>query len=53
MKLRKILQSPIALLIQGFAVGTFLFFAVHPLAAGGQSSQDWPAAESVLSGLEA
>ena len=52
MKLWKTLQSPFALLVQGFAVGAFLFFAVHPLA-GGQRSPEVPAAESVLSGLEA
>ncbi|MGZ8311433.1 MAG: hypothetical protein ACXWUP_10375 [Allosphingosinicella sp.] len=52
MKNWKFLQNPIAMTLQGFAVGTFLFFTVQPLS-GGQSSPNGPATESVLSGLEA
>jgi hypothetical protein len=51
MRFRKALQSPAALVLHGFVAGAFLFFTVHPLA-GGTPSQDWPATESVLSGLE-
>jgi hypothetical protein len=34
MKLRERLKSPTALALQGFLVGAFLFFTVHPLAPG-------------------
>ena len=52
MKLWKSLQSPFALTLQGFAIGAFLFFTVHPLSAVSQPAENPPAAESVLSGLE-
>jgi hypothetical protein len=54
MKVWKSLQSPFALILQGFAIGALLFFTVHPLAAVSQQADPPPAAtESVLSGLEA
>ncbi|MBD0272304.1 MAG: hypothetical protein ICV73_10275 [Acetobacteraceae bacterium] len=52
MDFRHKLQSPFALALQGFLVGAFLFFVLHPLASTGPAAA--PAAgESVLGGLQA
>ena len=50
MKLSKKLQSPFALVVQGFLMGAFLFFAVQPLT--GTEPAPPPAGESVLSDLQ-
>jgi uncharacterized membrane protein YdcZ (DUF606 family) len=52
MHFRHKLQSPFALALQGFLVGAFLFFVLHPLASNGQAPA--PASdESVLADLQA
>ena len=48
----KKLQSPVALTFQGFLAGALLFFTTHPLESTGTAAPP-PAAESILSGLEA
>ncbi len=50
MKLLKMLQSPLALVVQGFVAGGFLFFAVQPLSGGDASPPR--ATGSVLSTLQ-
>ena len=37
MKLRDRLRSPAGLVAQGFAIGAFLFFALHPLRPSAES----------------
>ena len=49
----KKLQSPVALTFQGFLAGALLFFTTHPLESTGTAAPPPPAAESILSGLEA
>ena len=52
MNIRKTLQHPVTLVVQGFAVGAFLFFALHPIAAAEQAPAT-PTAASVLATLQA
>ena len=37
MKLRNRLRSPASLVVQGFAAGAFVFFALHPLRPSADS----------------
>ncbi|HEV2865957.1 MAG TPA: hypothetical protein VGX37_05540 [Allosphingosinicella sp.] len=52
MHFRHKLQSPFALALQGFVVGAFLFFVLHPLASTGPAPAR-AAGESVLADLQA
>ena len=52
MKIWKMLQNPIALVVQGFAVGGFLLVVSNPLA-GFEREPTEPTGESILSTLEA
>ena len=52
MKFWKMLQNPIALVVQGFAVGGLLFIVANPLASLDRDPVQ-PAGESILSTLEA
>jgi hypothetical protein len=52
MKLWKMIQNPIALVVQGFVVGGFLFLVASPIGAGERPAAE-PAGESILSTLEA
>ena len=52
MRLSKTLQSPVALVVQGFVAGGILFFTLQPIA---QAEREAPApaqTESVLSTLQ-
>ena len=51
MKIWKMLQNPIALVVQGFAVGGFLLIVANPLASFDRDPAQ-PAGESILSTLE-
>mgnify|MGYP003577211036 CR=1 FL=1 len=52
MKLRKMLQNPVALVLQGFAVGGFLFLVAKPIGDGERPIAE-PVGPSVLSSLDA
>ena len=52
MKLRKMLQNPVALVLQGFAVGGLLFLVAKPIGNGERPIAE-PAGPSVLSSLDA
>ena len=45
------LQNPVALALQGFALGALLFFTVHPLS-GSEPASSPVTGESVLSTLQ-
>ncbi|WP_165357371.1 hypothetical protein [Sphingosinicella sp. CPCC 101087] len=53
MKLWKMLKNPIALVVQGFAVGGFLFIVANPVAPLDRQPTPQQAGESILSTLEA
>jgi hypothetical protein len=52
MKLSKTLQSPVALVVQGFVAGGILFFTLQPIAKADREAPAPAATESVLSSLE-
>lgn len=52
MSLWKMLQNPVALVLQGFAVGGFLFLVAHPIGTGERPIVE-PTGPSVLSSLDA
>jgi hypothetical protein len=52
MRIWKMLQNPIALVVQGFAVGAFLLIVANPLASLDRAPPQ-PTGESILSTLEA
>ena len=51
MKMGKTLQTPLALVLQGFAMGAVLFLTLDPFAATAPPPP--PAGESILAGVEA
>ena len=53
MKMGKTLQTPLALVLQGFAMGAVLFFTLDPFAATAPPPPPPPAGESILAGVEA
>ena len=52
MRFWKMLQNPVALVVQGFAVGGFLFLVAQPVGSGERPVAE-PAGPSVLSSLDA
>ena len=52
MKLPKKLQSPVALVLEGFVAGGILFFTLQPLERAQREAPADAPAESVLSTLE-
>jgi hypothetical protein len=52
MKLSKTLQSPVALVVQGFVAGGILFFTLQPIARADREAPAPVAGESVLATLE-
>ena len=53
MKLLRMLKNPMALVVQGFAVGAFLFVVANPVAPLDRAPAPQPAGDSILSSLEA
>ena len=51
MKLSKKLESPLALIVQGFAAGAILFFTLQPLAGADRQPPSSPSEGSVLETL--
>jgi hypothetical protein len=52
MRLSKTLQSPVALVVQGFVAGGILFFTLQPIAAAEREAPAPSNAPSVLSTLQ-
>ena len=52
MKLSKTLQSPVALIVEGFVAGGILFFTLQPLERAQREAPAPAPAESVLSTLQ-
>ena len=52
MNLPKALQSPVALVVQGFVAGGILFFTLQPLAKSEREAPTPLQGESVLSTLQ-
>jgi hypothetical protein len=52
MQLLRMLKNPVALMVQGFAVGAFLFIVANPVAPLDVAPTPQPAGESILSTLE-
>ena len=52
MKLWKKMDSPLALIVQGFAAGAILFFTLQPLAGADRQPPSAAGEGSVLEGLQ-
>lgn len=52
MRLSKTLQSPVALVVQGFVAGGILFFTLQPIALAEREAPAPAQTESVLSTLQ-